>query len=137
MERADTRGGEGVIVSRTCRQWTELLAARHNAERPVAVDVDESKHRVMVLDALGRHGDLNRLDGNAIVRRGPLDVASGDARGNQPIVTGSINVRIARVARLKLNLDAVFQLEPLLAVIFQNKCGTIGGELQPVLDRIT
>src|SRR5262249_50529672 len=64
----------------------------------------------------------------------PFDIACGYARRNQPVIAGSVCVRLWRHRlgrRMELNLDTVFQRDPFL-LIFTNALY----ELHPVFETV-
>jgi hypothetical protein len=75
----------------------------------------------MMLDTVRRQRLNNRLPRRRVSGRfplcvpetRPLNVPSGDSRGNEPVVTGPTG---GRGSRLKLDLDAVLQIQPWVSV---------------------
>src|SRR5215831_4735308 len=68
----------------------------------------------------------------------PLDVADTCASRNQPVVSGIIDgTGLLRIWRLKLDLNSVLEVEPLVVRFFDDQGSVVAGKAQPAVGGIT
>src|SRR5260370_24248037 len=115
-----------------------VLCITGNGDFAVVSNCEDAQRRIMMRDALRRLGQRRgHCVALVILDRfcGPLYVCSSCACRNEPVVAGTILVRLSLSGRLELNLDTVFKSQPHIGALL-NQCSTVRSQGESALDRV-
>src|SRR5260370_29635291 len=112
-----------------------VLCITGNGDFAVVSNCEDAQRRIVVRDALRRPGEgSGHCVALAILDRfcGPLHVCSSCACRNEPVIAGTVLVRLSLSGRLELNLDTVFKSQPHIGALL-NQCGTVRSQGESAL----